>query len=89
MPYITPEQIAILDDLGARLDLVDPDDWVRRQAMFASEPPLHGIADLTDRDAALLILMWRRELEAKLAVSERPQTSRTKKKASLKVPEAR
>ena len=66
MPYITPMQIAIVDELAARLGIDDPDGWVREQPMFASEPPVQGVADLTDKDAALLILMWRRELEARM-----------------------
>lgn len=78
MPYSTPMQIAILDELMAKLGL-DPDAWVRDQAMFASEPAVQGIADLRDTDAALLILMCRRMLEAQVQRSQMrtPETTQS------------
>lgn len=56
MPYVTQQQIEILDDLAARMQ-IDADEWVRQ-----NHDSIQGLGDLTDRQAAELILKWRLEL---------------------------
>lgn len=71
MPYITPQQIEILDDLAARLGIVDKDAWVRDDYAYLADSPVgnilpQGIADLSDKEAAMLILQWRKRLASQM-----------------------
>jgi hypothetical protein len=63
MPYVTQQQIEILDDLAARLGIDDKDEWARQyNGKTLGHDGIEGIADLTDKEAALLILWWRKDL---------------------------